>query len=557
MAYIAPNSLVKICSGIPWNDTYQDTVYYANATTQFNAISAKAKYTFTAQSYQRAGKNSIKLNVLADNLYDCNYMMFQNTSYSTRWFYAFITKIDYINNDTTLIEYEIDVLQTWAFDYTLEKCFVEREHSEHDYLYENLLEEDVETGELICTRQSLDNYGQQLANGGSLKIIVCATWKGIAGAVSGNVHSWTIDDTTKGYQYGGVYSGLFYTVCDNYEDATALIDEATTQMVDDKIEAIFMYFGDFIVSQPAAVARVNNVASILKPYADYLANNRSLLDGYVPRNKKLWAYPFLQLLVTDGGKQQIPLKFEFFSDSTHAKFDMFGETSINPTLALSPHAYKGFAANDAYNTMLMTNFPMCAWSVDMFRAYIAQTYGPNIGDVLPARSEKMRSGFSTAATVSGVVSAAAPAVGAAVGTLAGSSGVGAKAGGILADISDSVHQISNTYLAGAQSHGQTTDTALVNFKFKGFHFYTMSIRAEYAAIIDDYFDMFGYATKRVKVPNTHSRPHWNYVKTIGCKIAATIPFDHESLICSIFDRGVTFWNSIADYGDYSLNNSPT
>ena len=254
------------------------------------------------------------------------------------------------------------------------------------------------------------------------------------------------------------------------------------------------------------------------------------------------------------------MKFEYFADATYAKFDMFGETTVNPTLALSPHAYKGFAANDAYNTMLMTNFPMCAWNVDMFRAYIAQTYGPGVGNILPARTEKLRSGVSTAATVTGVVSAAAPAAGAAVGAIAGGSAgakVGQQVGSVISEVSDSVHQLTNTYLSGAQAHGQTTDTALVNFKFKGFHFYTMSIRAEFAAIIDDYFDMFGYATKRVKEPNTHSRPHWNYVKTIGCKIQGHIPFDHEAAICSIYNNGVTFWKNGSEVGNYSLDNRPT
>ena len=289
MAYIAPDTIIYVLSGVPFDNTYQHTLYFENATAQYNYFYSLKKLTFTNQSYQRANRGYLKLNTAVELLYDCNYIMFQNSSFGTKWFYAFVTNVEYINNDTTRVDYELDVMQTWAFDYTLGQNFVEREHSEHDYLYENLLEEDLETGELICTRQSMDTYGQQLASGGSLKIVICATWKGIAGTPSGGVHTWTIDDTTKGYQYGGVYSGLFYTVCDNWQDATALIDEATAQLVDDKIEAIFMYFGDFIVSQPAAVARVDNVANILKPYADYLVNQRSLLDGYVPRNKKLWA----------------------------------------------------------------------------------------------------------------------------------------------------------------------------------------------------------------------------------------------------------------------------
>lgn len=44
----------------------------------------------------------------AENLYDCNYIMFQNASFGTKWFYAFITSVAYENNETSRITMEID-----------------------------------------------------------------------------------------------------------------------------------------------------------------------------------------------------------------------------------------------------------------------------------------------------------------------------------------------------------------------------------------------------------------------------------------------------------------
>ena len=68
--------------------------------------------------------------------------------------------------------------------------------------------------------------------------------------------------------------------------------------------------------------------------------------------------------------------------------------------------------------------------------------------------------------------------------------------------------------------------------------------------------MFGYATNRVKVPNRNSRPHWNYVKTIGCVVVGSVPADDMNSICSIYNNGITFWKKGTEVGNYSLDNRP-
>ena len=67
--------------------------------------------------------------------------MFQNTSFGIKWFYAFITNVEYINNETSEITIEIDVMQTWHFDYTVNQCFVEREMAATDDIGGNLVPE--------------------------------------------------------------------------------------------------------------------------------------------------------------------------------------------------------------------------------------------------------------------------------------------------------------------------------------------------------------------------------------------------------------------------------
>ena len=149
--YITPNSYIRLLSGCPIDESYNHTIYFSSATEQADYFLTLTKPTyglFSKVSYQRAGKNTIRLQVLADNIYDCNYLMFRNTAYGTKWFYAFINRIEYINDNVTEIEYTIDVMKTWYFDYELGECFVEREHSLSDHIGENVVEENLELNEL-------------------------------------------------------------------------------------------------------------------------------------------------------------------------------------------------------------------------------------------------------------------------------------------------------------------------------------------------------------------------------------------------------------------------
>ena len=106
-----------------------------------------------------------------------------------------------------------------------------------------------------------------------------------------------------------------------------------------------------------------------------------------------------------------------------------------------------------------------------------------------------------------------------------------------------------------QAHGSTGSTTLAAAGILDFAFMHKHIKPEYAEIIDDYFDMFGYATNRVKIPNRNGRPHWNYVKVIGAVLVGSVPADDMNSIVRIYEKGITFWNNGYEVGNYSLDNS--
>ena len=55
--------------------------------------------------------------------------MFKNDSVKNKWFFAFITDYEFISESTTKITYQLDVFQTYLFDYKFQSTYVEREHT--------------------------------------------------------------------------------------------------------------------------------------------------------------------------------------------------------------------------------------------------------------------------------------------------------------------------------------------------------------------------------------------------------------------------------------------
>jgi len=82
----------------------------------------------------------------------------------------------------------------------------------------------------------------------------------------------------------------------------------------------------------------------------------------------------------------------------------------------------------------------------------------------------------------------------------------------------------------------------------------MTIKEEYAKIIDDYFSMFGYKINRVKVPNKAHRSRWWYTKTLNVNIDGAIPNKDMQKIKDCYNKGITFWRNPSEIQNYSLSN---
>lgn len=518
--YIEPNTNIRILKNVPLDNTYDHTIYFSDESSQIAYFQGLQKYNLVNYTYQRVNRGVARVGIKSDLLYDCNYIMFQNTNFGAKWFYAFITSVEYLNNETSEIKFEIDDIQTWFFDYHLDYCFVEREHSETDVIGEHILPEPVETGEMKFS--------------GTEELVPLLSAMGVC--------VMTVDSNGEQAVNGSVYDGVFGGAKLNIfklEDYQAINSYlATFNQNPDNVIGIYMFpalFAEGAIPDGGTTIQYKSSAFTYQITSINGMSGTEQLDGYVPKNKKMYTYPFNMLSIFNGSGQELVTRYEYFSaDATgihKPSFRFFGTITTPVQCMVIPENYKN--ASQCFNESIsISNFPMCSWTVDSYQAWIAQTAIPSIMDA------------------AGSVGGAVLASGGIAAPFAGANAIG-KATALVSEWYKASIQANSS--RGSFNNGGVLAAAQKNVFYVG----RKCCTNEYAKMADNFFTRYGYATKKLKIPNRSSRPHWNYVKTVNCTITGSIPTDAARNICSIYDNGITFWKHGSEVGNYSLDNRPT
>lgn len=510
MAYIQPDGIVEFFPELGLSPNYENAMFFdtvANKDLYFSNLPKIA--TAQALTYTREARGYIRVEKPISLLYRAGYMRYKNSSFENKWFYAFVKSVEYINNITTQVNFEIDVMMTWMGNFIFNECFIERQHTIGDEIGANICDENLETGEYICQASSTTAFFGQYT--------ICI------------FQSEDANGQAAGVYYGGIYSGLYMYIATSAASATSHIQAMITANKADSIVMILMLPTHFLPDNiMGSDTPTEDTFSVTKPYTS--------LNGYIPKNKKLFVYPYNFLTVYNTEGESADYQYEYFNtlpDATstgEAYFKIYGSCNIQTEIACVPQNYKGVPF--AYAEKLsITNFPKCSWNVDAFKAYLAQAQSSlSVGLV----SSALRAGVG--ATIGNPIMTA-EATGEGIGNIANLM------------VTKAVHPSMPIH-----SKGQQTNDLFVGLKAKNFYFYQMCITKNYAQMIDNYFDMFGYAVRQHGIPNMNARPNWTYIKTLGCSIHGEIPADDAAKIEKIFDTGVRFWkdhNKIGHYSDYS------
>lgn len=518
--YIAPNTVIKIIKNCPLDNTYTHTIYFNDVASQITYFSGLAKYTLTQQTYQRVNKGVMRVQYKAEDLYDCNYLMFQNSAFGSKWFYAFIKSVEYINNVTSEITFEIDVMQTWFFDYEIQPCFVERNHVLDDTPFTWFAPEPFAPAEYIVDAEEIWlGYTQTLGLSPYITLV--------ASKVYDNDGNKLVEDIGDGKVYSGIYSGLWYysVPVENYSDINSLIDALDQIGSGDAIVGIYM--------SPYPVTEQSFSHDVITP----IDTTKTNFTGYNVHNNKLLQYPFVRIKIKSTDGNEMELKPELVNgDTLSGKF--WFSTSLPPTITFTP-AYGNVVANWDYAIQYAEN-PQCAWSSNLYANWQAQNVVANAMNKI--------SSLSTLASA-GAGLATAPATALLTDTAGQAIRTGANA------TSPWATEYRMSVLPGKS--GGVPNSGSVNYAFNRIGFEGWCYRAHpyEARMFDEYFDRFGYAINEIRTPNRSGRPHWCYLKTREVSLVGSLPTDDIGLIKNIYNNGITFWNNGNDVGDYSLNNT--
>lgn len=540
MSIIEPNGNIWVLRDIPLDSTYQHTLYWPvnsqgrDAQMAYFLNSARVVMAFSEQTYSRVGRGKVRVSTYADALYSANYIAFRNTNFSQKMFYAFIKSIDYINNHVTEISYEIDVIQTWYFDYALRPCLVERTHTDSDVIGENIVPEPVEIGELIYP----DNI-QKVITSDDLVVILAIVDITTANA---DVHS-----NVYGHIFGAATLKAF-----NPEDIASIDTELNAWANAGKSDAVVSVYlapkwlitGTVPTTGSLTLTSQNVRTAPMDVTMQQLMGNESV-DGYTPHNKKLYTYPYNQLEVFTAKGASLKLRYEFFKNRI-PKFKVGGCITTPVELTVIPFDYKNplptgtqFVNQPILTEALrLTDYPLCSWATDTYRAWVAQNSIPYVVQTV---------GSMIGTGVAGVIypRARAFSVGSLIGTAASAISEGYKAS-----------------IAQDNMHGNVSGSSAIAMGYNGLYYARSCVTKSMAQSIDSFFDVFGYAVKKILEPVRKNRKYYTYVKTLGCVITesniatAGIPVDDANMICKLHDNGITYWDvaetTPALIGDYAL-----
>lgn len=530
---IEPSTTVRLIQRCPLDKNYKHTYNFESKQKQAEYFQGLPGITLTKQSYQRYDAGVLTVQTTLKSVIGCNYLMFKNESYENKWFYAFITKTEYVNNITSKIYYTLDHLQSWWFDFDFLECFVEREHVDNDDIGANTVEEDVDLGPYVYEDTVEPKEGSTTLRDVDIVIAYNPSLLDIAKLVA-NEEEEKHFIRTEGI-YNGIYQGVRFFVMPNLKENVGLLSKLMTAINmtnSGGIICAFMMPRLFIPTAEEDKFQMQNKRVIME------LNRNITFDGWVPYNNKLFTAPYTSASLTNNRGDEQTFRFELAGTYKPSKITFFveGIFCVNPAVIAYPSYYAGGSPTN--HCVQIPSYPLCTWGSDGFTEWVSNNMFSSL----------VTTGMNTAATY------LSP-------TLARSNKSTQK-GALMRTEHDAVSNVisgtQSIFEAGQVRGSVQGDIAYSTEYGRNIWASVKRIKGEYAKKIDRYFSAYGYASHLVKVPNWNVREKWNYIKTVGCAIRPKndgVPAESVEIICKACDNGLTIWNYPYTIGEYAEPNT--
>lgn len=591
-------SNVRLLRQVPFSNDYKHTRYFDTERLQRHYFTNKpVVHAMSRVAFQKIeGRNFIAVDKDIDSLWGVNYVMFQNSEYSDKWFYAFVTKLEYKQRNTTYVHFEIDVFQTWLFDIQFKPSFIVREHrrqfqadgsptvntqdeglaygDDYDNVgYYNFKPLDGFKWLVVISKTLLHNEGESF-KAGSIKPSIIGTHQPLAYYFVPYTDSGFILPPVElpngDYEGGGTISKILEKIYQSETAVNNIVSIYTTEHIGLDCSIKTFPNGKGIKIKNGVIKSV-----LIEPdtpmglnagmfYMEDLKNFAYLkdtiaLDKYSQfrnvKETKLLMYPYSMIVLDDFKGNRVEIKPEYIYQK---ELQVVVRGSLGTSNKVSYHIanYNQRGPSEFQDTMVGIEAGIInnnANDIPVVTDHLASFLQGNRNSLLNQKNSIVFNGVAD--TVSSIAGFSQSAV---LGNPAGMvrSGVGAVQGagnsvlaiqGMLAkqkDINNLPPQIAKMGSNTAYDFGNRFNGVFIMYK---------QIKSEYQKKLEDFFNMYGYKVNEVKGPNWHTRKYWNYIQTESCVITGN--FNNEDLqeIKNVFDGGITLWHT-DDIGNYYLDN---
>lgn len=519
------NSQIILCKNIKLDRNYVNVLNYTEQQMlelcQANQISARNNYSFIRPT------NSIYVDFTYSQCIQANYIAFQNPDYSNKWFFAWIDEVIYRSDKNCEITYTIDAWSTWFDKWTTKKCFVNRHHVNDDTIGANTINENLDVGEVIQEIETEEISYSEYFYVGVLTSHNPSTNTDFPTPITvykRNVMSkkLCLFDATDMTNLVNLGLFLLHTNANGHTGdidsiffiPASAIDEANLQENTGTVGGQSYTF--YTTSNTFTIEEFNTEIEKLHAFSDF-----------TPKNNKCFVYPYNYLFVSNNIGNHNIYKYEDFS-TEKAIFKNQLTISVGMSGRIVPLNYKGMASNED-ETIPLPKYPTIEWSSDSYINWLTQQAVNIPTQVVGLAGNVANTNYTDLSSVTSL-----------------SQNIGGFIG-----------QFYSASLLPNVTHGQNTADITFLAKRNTFTYRQMRAKTEYLQIIDDYFTKYGYAIKKLAIPNIVGRRYWNYIEigsddNIGF---GSVPSNFMEIINNACRRGTTVWHNHDNIGDYSLNNT--
>lgn len=546
MANFAPNGVVDLISGINWHSDYADVRLFNSLTEQQAWFSARPKITFINCSYTRGSQQFVAVDENIENLWQYNYMRYQNETMGDKWFYAFIDRLEYRAPMTTYVYFTIDVFQSWMFDFTFLQSMVEREISPYSrgdkfFLPESL---DYGTDYEVVASTLVDNVGLTSTTNGSYVLIASTI------DLSQNFGSYENPNLTtasgariNNLPYGCNFYKLtldsisdFFNGFKNYPWISngiigmTIIPEYMTRSVPQR--TVNLGGNGMLIDQ---LTSGSNVIATETAWSGNIFSNFPEVS-----HPKLLMFPYSLIEISCQNGSSLIIKPQYVNGSSVSVLRR-NVVGMSPEIKYYIDGYTGNGQMYDFSITL-NDFPQLpVLNVDyMLSSY--QTNKLTTQGQFNSIGNYLIGGISNLFSSSSLMSAIGSILG--IGQSVMNTQYNIDQMDAIRDRAQAQSPTLQTQ-AGGTSFNYATGQMGVTIRWK-------MIAEEYRNVIGDYFKRFGVKVARLKTPNINQMTRFDYLKCADCKLSGNMPQDDEMIIIQACNSGVTFWHD-DNIGNYDNN----